>query len=418
MQPCRAMQFDAETAARCRAQFPALKRQMNGRPAIFLDGPAGSQVPRTVIDSMSDYLAHHNANHGGEFTTSRESDAAMDSAHEMLAHFVGTDDSGCIAFGANMTSLTFALSRTLACEWKEGDEVVISHLDHDANFSPWRLAAADSGATVREVNLNPTDCTLDLGHLRRLINERTRLVAVCAASNFSGSVTPVKEICRLAHDAGALVFIDAVHYAPHRLIDVTDWDCDFLTCSAYKFFGPHIGILYGKRELLEKLQPYKLRPAPDDLPGRWMTGTQSHEAIVGAKAAVDYLAGLAEDNASPRAALCEIMAAIEVYENELMKQLLLGVRNLAAYTLYGISDTARMTERLPTLSLNHARLGPMKFAQLLGEAGIFAWHGNYYALPVTEALQLEPEGAVRVGLLHYNTREEVDRLIAVLANLT
>lgn len=391
---------------------------MNGRPAIFLDGPAGSQVPQTVIDSMSDYLAHRNANHGGEFTTSRESDAALDAAHESLAHFVGTDDSGCIAFGANMTSLTFALSRALARGWKEGDEVVISHLDHDANFSPWQLAAADSGATVREVTLYPADCTLDLRHLRGLISERTRLVAVCAASNFSGSVTPVKEICRLAHDAGALVFIDAVHYAPHRLIDVADWDCDFLTCSAYKFFGPHIGILYGKRELLENLQPYKLRPAPDDLPGRWMTGTQSHEAIVGAKAAVDYLAGLAEDNANPRAALCETMAAIEIYENELMKQLLLGMRNLAAYTLYGISDTARMAERVPTLSLTHARLSPMSLARLLDEAGIFAWHGNYYAQPVTEVLQLEPEGAVRVGLLHYNTREEVDRLIAVLADLT
>ncbi len=411
------MSFTTEKVAACRAQFPSLSREINGQKAVFFDGPAGSQVPQNVIAAMSHYLTHHNANHGGTFTTSRESDAALDSAHESLAHFVGADDPGCIAFGANMTSLTFALSRALAREWKEGDEVVVSHLDHDANFSPWRLAAADSGATVRVVNLNPTDCTLDLGHLRRLINERTRLVAVCAASNFSGSVTPVKEICKLAHGAGALVFIDAVHYAPHRLIDVTDWDCDFLTCSAYKFFGPHIGILYGKRELLENLQPYKLRPAPDDLPGRWMTGTQSHEAIMGAKAAVDYLAGLAEDNASPRSALCETMAAIEVYENKLMKQLLLGVRNLAAYTLHGISDTVRMAERVPTLSLTHARLDPMKLAQLLDEAGIFAWHGNYYAQPVTEALQLEPEGAVRVGLLHYNTREEVDRLIGILQAL-
>jgi cysteine desulfurase family protein (TIGR01976 family) len=412
------MKFTDETIANCRAQFPALQRQVHGQPAVFLDGPAGSQVPQSVIDAIGDYLAHRNANHGGEFATSLESDAVLDSAHEALADFVGTDDPDCITFGANMTSLTFALSRAMAREWSTGDELVVSHLDHDANFSPWRLAAKDASATVREVKLQATDCTLDLGHLRELINDRTRLVAVCAASNFSGSVTPVKEICALAHDAGALVFIDAVHYAPHRLIDVTDWECDFLVCSAYKFFGPHVGIMYGRRKLLENLAPYKLRPAPDDLPGRWMTGTQNHEGIMGAMGAVDYLAGLSPNAADRREALCQSMAAIEIYENELMAHLLDALPLLTGYTFYGITDSGRLAERVPTLSFTHHRLSPLEMARRLDEAGIFAWHGNYYAQPVTEALGLEPEGAVRIGLLHYNTREEVDRLVATLRHLS
>jgi cysteine desulfurase family protein (TIGR01976 family) len=412
------MNFTSKKIDDCRAQFPALQRQANGQPAIYLDGPAGSQVPQCVIDAISDYLTHRNANHGGEFATSRESDAGLDSAHVALSDFVGATDSDCIAFGANMTSLTFALSRALAREWSSGDEIVISQLDHDANFSPWQLAAEDAGATVREVKLRTADCTLDLNHLREQINNRTRLVAVCAASNFSGSVTPVKEICQLAHEAGALVFIDAVHFAPHRLIDVADWDCDFLACSAYKFFGPHIGILYGKRQLLENTTPYKLRPAPDDLPGRWMTGTQSHEAIMGAMAAVDYLAGLSPVAANRREALCQSMAAIEIYENDLMAHLLDALPSLTGYTFYGITDSRRLAERVPTLSFNHARLSPLELARALDEAGIFAWHGNYYAQPVTEALGLEPEGAVRIGLLHYNTCDEVDRLIAVLADLS
>ncbi|MEC8928067.1 MAG: cysteine desulfurase-like protein [Verrucomicrobiota bacterium] len=412
-----AMQFTPEHVTACRAQFPALAREVNGQPAIYLDGPAGSQVPQGVIEAMGDYLAHRNANHGGEFTTSRESDTALDSAHVALADFVGTDDPDCIAFGANMTSLTFALSRALARDWSAADEVVVTHLDHDANFSPWQLAAVDAGATVREVNLYTDDCTLDLNHLGEQLSERTRLVAVCAASNFAGSATPVKEICAMAHEAGALVFIDAVHYAPHRLIDVADWECDFLACSAYKFFGPHIGVLYGKRALLESIQPYKLRPAPDDLPDRWMTGTQSHEAIMGAKAAVDYLAAMS-NAANRREALRDSMAAIEVYENNLMRQLLDGVNAFPTYTLYGITDTGRLAERVPTLSLNHAQLSPRELAHRLDERGIFAWHGNYYAQPVTEALNLEPEGAVRVGLLHYNTAEEVDRLAQALSELS
>ena len=412
------MNFISKKISDCSDKFPALQRQVNGQPAIYLDGPAGSQVPQCVIDAISNYLAHRNANHGGEFATSRESDSGLNAAHAALADFVGATDSDCIAFGANMTSLTFALSRALAREWSSGDEIVITQLDHDANFSPWKLAAEDAGATVREVKLQIADCTLDMSNLRELITERTRLVAVCAASNFSGSVTLVKEICQLAHEAGALTFIDAVHYAPHRLSDVTDWDCDFLACSAYKFFGPHIGILYGKRQLLENTTPYKLRPAPNDLPGRWMTGTQNHEGIMGAMAAVDYLADLSPNAANRREALCQSMAAIEIYENELMAHLLEALPMLTDYTFYGITDADRLSERVPTLSFNHSRLGPLELARALNEKGIFAWHGNYYAQPVTEALGLEPEGAVRIGLLHYNTLEEVDRLVAALRHLS
>jgi len=334
-----------------------------------------------------------------------------------MADFLGTPDPDCISFGANMTSLTFSLSRALAKEWSVGDEIVVTHLDHDANFSPWKLAAQDAGATLREVNLHTADCSLDLDHLREQINDRTKLIAVCAASNFSGSVTPVKEIGQLAHEVGAMVFIDAVHYAPHRLIDVIDWDCDFLACSAYKFFGPHIGIMYGQRQLLENLTPYKLRPASDDLPGHWMTGTQNHEGIMGAKAAVDYLISLSPKAAHRREALHQTMAAIDVYESKLMAHLLVSLQKIPSYTLYGITDPARQAERVPTLSFTHASLSPLELTRLLDESGIFAWHGNYYAQPVTESLGLEPEGAVRIGLLHYNTREEVDRLIGVLQEL-
>ena len=411
------MSFAPEQIAACRAQFPSLSKKVDNQPAVFFDGPAGSQVPQSVIDAISDYLTHQNANHGGTFATSRESDAALKSAHAAMADFLGTPDPDCISFGANMTSLTFSLSRALAKEWSVGDEIVVTHLDHDANFSPWKLAAHDAGATLREVNLHTADCSLDLDHLREQINDQTKLVAVCAASNFSGSVTPVEEIGRLAHDVGALVFIDAVHYAPHRLIDVTEWDCDFLACSAYKFFGPHVGILFGKRQLLENLTPYKLRPAPDDLPDRWMTGTQNHEGIMGAKAAVEYLASLSPKTAHRREALHQTMAAIDVYESKLMAHLLVSLQKIPSYTLYGITDPARQAERVPTLSFTHASRSPLELAQLLDESGIFVWHGNYYAQSVTESLDLEPEGAVRIGLLHYNTREEVDRLIGVLQEL-
>ncbi len=252
-------------------------------------------MPQSVIDAISHYLSHHNANHDGVFATSIESDRLLHDAHQAAADLVGCQDAGEIAFGANMTTLTFALSRALARTWNQGDEIVLSRLEHDANFSPWVLAAQDAGVTIRYIDIDPSDCTLKLDQYADAINQRTRLVAVGCASNAVGTVNPVKKICRWAAEAGALSFLDAVHYAPHDLIDVSDWGCDFLICSAYKFFGPHVGVMYGRRELLESIQPYKLRPSPNDLPGRWMTGTQNHECIAGTLAAIDYIADIGRE---------------------------------------------------------------------------------------------------------------------------
>lgn len=424
--------------AACRRRFPALERWVGSQEAVFFDGPAGSQVPQAVIDAMTDYLTHHNANHGGLFATSRESDALVASAHRAAADLVGCDDPQTIVFGANMTTLTLALSRAIGRTWRPGDEVIVTRLDHDANVTPWVLAARDAGATVHHVDVRPDDCTLDLEQLRTLLSSRTRLVAVGCASNATGTINPVEQITHWAHEAGAEVFLDAVHYAPHALLDVTAWNCDYLACSAYKFFGPHVGILWGRRARLESLPAYKIRPAPDDLPGRWMTGTQNHEGIVGTLAAIDYLAGLATARAqqhaggadrgpsssqvgwseSPRRqALRAALEAIGRYEQALARHLLTRLAELPAVRVWGITDSARLDERVPTVSITHERLPPAEVARRLAERGIFVWHGNYYALSLTEALGLEPEGMVRIGLLHYNTAAEIDRLIEALAAL-
>lgn len=405
----------------CRAQFPALSREVNGRPAVYFDGPAGSQVPTRVIEAISRYLSERNANHGGVFATSLESDALLADAHRAVADLVGTDDPDLVSFGANMTTLTFALSRSLARTWKPGDEVLVTDLDHDANFTPWVLAARDAGATVVKAPIRRGDCTLDLEQLEALISERTRLVAVACASNAVGSINPVGEIARMAHRVGARVFVDAVHYAPHRAMDVAAWNCDFLACSAYKFFGPHVGVLFGKREHMTGLPAYKVRPASDQIPDRWMTGTQNHEGIAGTLAAVEYLEELGQLASSAakdrRGRLVAAFEAISEYENGLVEHLLGGLSQLDKVTVWGITDQSRVAERVPTLSITHAARTPLEVAQHLAERGIFVWHGNFYALPLTEALDLEPDGMVRIGFLHYNTREEVDRLVEALGEL-
>jgi cysteine desulfurase family protein (TIGR01976 family) len=410
--------FDVDA---CRRQFPALALEVEGQPAVYFDGPAGSQVHQRVIDAMVLYLTQTNANHGGLFATSRQSDALLEEAHCGLADFLGTDDPETIVFGPNMTSLTFALSRSLAKTWRPGDEVVLTQLEHDANFTPWVLAAEDAGATVRTVGFHTGDCTLDLEDLAAKLSSHTRLVAVGCASNAVGTVNPMEEIVRLAHRSGALVFFDAVHYAPHRLLEADRWGCDFLACSAYKFFGPHVGVLWGRRELLTELPAYKVRPAPDDLPGRWMTGTQNHEGIAGTLAAVEYLADLgrtlAADVPDRRAALAAAFESIGAYERGLVAELLAGLAEMPEVTVWGITDPARFDRRVPTVGVTHRRLRPRELAEYLAARGIFVWHGNFYALPVTEALGLEPDGMVRIGLLHYNTREEVHRLLAALREL-
>jgi cysteine desulfurase family protein (TIGR01976 family) len=410
--------FDVQ---QCRAQFPALVRPVSGGPAVYFDGPAGSQVPRRVVEAMSDYLLHSNANHGGAFLTSRESDAILHEAHRAVADLLGTDDPGCVAFGPNMTTLTFGLSRALARTWKPGDEVIVTRLDHDANVTPWVLAARDAGATVHHVGIRTADCTLDLDGLKRLLSPKTRLVAVGCASNAVGTINPVQPIIEAAHAVGALVFLDAVHYAPHAAIDVTAWDCDFLACSAYKFFGPHLGILYGKRPLMQALPAYKLRPVPETLPDRWMTGTQSHEAIAGALAAVEYLAdlgrGIYPGLTERRNAIETAYSFIAEYERELIRYLLCGLRELPGVQVLGITDLTRLSERVPTLALTHTKCSPRAVAEHLDRHGIFAWHGNFYALALSEALDLEPDGMVRIGLLHYNTTDEIKRLLAALEEL-
>ena len=406
---------------RWRAEFPALSREVQGSPAVFLDGPAGSQVPQSVIAAVGSYMAENNANTGGAFATSVATDSMLQEAHRAAADFVGADDPDLVVFGPNMTTLTLALADSLRREWQAGDEILLTRLEHDANFTPWIDAAHEAGATVRYAEIRTDDCTLDLDDLGSKLTDRTRLVAVCAASNAVGTVPPLKRITSMAHAVGARVFVDAVHYAPHRLIDVQVWGCDFVVCSAYKFFGPHVGFLWGRRELLEGLPVRKLRPVSDVPPDRWMPGTQSHEGIAGTLAAIDYLAGIGREHAPDaqdrRAALRAAFDAIGEHESRLGATMIEKLAGLPDIRLWGITDTARLAERVPTFSITHRRHAPDKVARHLAERGIFVWHGNFYAQPLTEALGLEPAGLVRIGLLHYNTAEEIDRLHSALTEL-
>jgi cysteine desulfurase family protein (TIGR01976 family) len=401
-----------------RGQFPALARTINDQPIAFFDGPAGTQVPRSVIEAIGDYLTRCNANHGGLFATSVESDAMLDEVHRAAADFLGAAEAESVFFGANMTSLTFALSRALARTWKQGDEVIVTRLDHDANVRPWVLAAQDAGANVKFAPINKDDCTLDLPVLKSLMTSKTKLVAVGAASNSVGTLNPLREIADAAHAAGALVFVDAVHYAPHGRIDVVKWDCDFLACSAYKFFGPHIGIMWGRKELLLEIEPYKLRPAPDNLPGRWMTGTQNHECLAGVLAAINYAASISgkglKREISRRKQLDAAFDLIVDYETSLARQFLEGCAKISGLKVYGITSLDQLSRRVPTFSLRLSSMGPAAVAKRLAEQGIFTWHGNYYALELSEQLGMEPEGMVRVGMVHYNTSQEVERLLDAL----
>jgi cysteine desulfurase family protein (TIGR01976 family) len=397
-----------------RSQFPALARRHRDRPLVYLDGPAGTQVPQSVADRVSEVLLHHSANRSGRFVTSREVDTIMEQAHTAAADLLQAHDPRSIAFGPNMTSLTFQLSRALAREWGPGDEILVSKLDHDANFTPWVLAARDAGATLRTIELQTADATLCMQSLREQLSPKTKLVAVTAASNAVGSLTDVPAIAQLVHRVGAELFIDAVHYAPHRRIDVNAWDCDYLVCSAYKFFGPHIGLLYGRPDRMQSLVPYKLRPAPDAIPGRWMTGTQNHACIAGVTAAIDYMAdlsGLDRTTHTRRARLDDAFSMIVAVETERIARLIAGLYSMPHVKLYGITQPDRMHERAPTVAFRIEGLDSLAVATRLGEQGICAWHGNYYALPLTMALGTEPAGMVRLGCMHYNTDAEIDQTL-------
>jgi cysteine desulfurase family protein (TIGR01976 family) len=400
-----------------RGRFPSLQFEVAGRPAVFFDGPAGSQVPLSVVDAMSRNMLEANANTGGCFATSIAAGRALEAAHASVAGFMGAADPGEVVFGPNMTTLTLALARAMTREWGPGDEIVVSRMEHDANYTPWVQAARDAGATLRHIEVDPATCTLEMDSLDAVLNEKTRLVAVGAASNMVGTINPVQEISRRAHAVGAQVFVDAVHYAPHRLMDVTAWGADFVACSAYKFFGPHIGILWGRRSLLESLPVYKLRPPSEKAPERWMTGTQNHEGLAGTLAAIEHIASLGAQGTTGREQIVSAFEAIAAYERDLSSRLIDGLQAIGGVRVWGIVDPERFDERVPTLSITHERVAPSEMARFLAEQGIFVWDGNYYALPLSETLGLEPDGTVRIGLLHYNTVEEVDRLLEAVASL-
>src|SRR5271155_15421 len=334
-----------------RAQFPALSQKVNGHPAVFLDGPGGTQVPRQVIDAIADYLSRNNANTGGAYQTSRNTDRMIAEARSAMGDFLNCDADE-IVFGANMTTLTYGMSRAIGRELGPGDEIVLTLLDHDANFSPWR-ALEERGVTIRMVEIHEDDCTLDMDDLARKITDRAKLVAVGYASNAVGTINDVAKIVRLAHQRGAMAYIDAVHYAPHGPIDVRALDCDFLVCSTYKFFGPHMGVLYGKREHLKRLEPYKVRANTNAIPNRWEWGTLNHECIAGISACVDYLAALGwsvnPSAGSRRAALLAAFEAIKKHERELMEVLIRGLMEIPGLKLYGISDPKQFARRCPTM---------------------------------------------------------------------
>ena len=426
-----------------RAQFPSLAQTVNGHPAAFLDGPGGTQVPQRVIDAISSYLRRDNANTGGAYATSRHTDAMIAEARGAMADFLhcGADE---VVFGPNMTTLTFAMSRAIGREFKPGDEIVVTRLDHDANVPPWLAMAEDRGVTVRWAEIHDEDCTLDMADLASKINSKTKLVAAGYASNAVGTINPVREIVRLAHAAGALAYVDAVHYGPHGLIDVAALDCDFLVCSTYKFFGPHMGVLFGKREHLQRLRPYKVRPNTNAIPNCWEWGTLNHECIAGITACVEYIADLGRHvmgtsgngtggdgrlarpssearlvaTTERRAAIAAAYTAIHEHERGLLERMMTGLKKIHGLKIYGITDPARFDERCATLAVRIEGHTPLELSTKLGERGFFTWDGNYYALNLTEHLDVEKSGGfLRIGLVHYNTVDEVDRLLAALRDI-
>ena len=412
--------------SRIRSEFPALAREQDGRPLVFFDAPGGTQVTRRCLDYLVEYLTRHNANTHGAFITSQESDAILAAAREAAADFLNAAGADEIIFGQNMTSLTFALSRSIGRTLRAGDEVILTCLDHDANFSPWRLMAEERGARVHVVDIHPEDCTLVMEDFARYLSPRTRLVAVGYVSNAVGTVNPVRRIADMAHAVGAWLFVDAVAAAPHLPLDVQALGADFLACSAYKFWGPHQGILYGRYDLLDRLPAYKVRPADDRPPHKFQTGTQSHEGAAGLLGVTDYLQWLASqaddvpdanaDARSARAAqLRRAMCAVQRYEADLVAYLIEQITAIPGLRFFGIRQRERLADRVPTIAIRYKDEHPRATAERLARQGICVWDGNYYAINLTERLGVEQDGGmVRIGLTHYNTRQEIDRLLNAL----
>jgi len=408
-----------------RDHFPSLSREIDGRQVVYLDGPGGTQVPRECIAAITTYLERSNANHGGAFTASVETDALVDEAHAAGADFVGAHDPDEIVFGPNMTTLTLSISRAIGRELRTDDEIVLTRLDHDANVAPWLAVAEERGVKVRWLEVDEVECTLDLAELERVVGPRTRVVAIGLASNAVGTINDVSRAVSIAHSAGALTYVDAVHAGPHLPIDVSSLRADFLVCSPYKFFAPHLGMLYGRREHLERLRAYRVRPAGDAPPGKFETGTQNHEALAGLLGSFEYLAslgrayGAAPPDASRREALSAAMRAIRRYERGLIGPLIAGLQGVAGLRIRGITDPARLDERVPTVAFTMEGFHPRQIAEHLASRAISAWDGDYYAWELIRALGLaETGGMLRVGLVHYNTAEEIGALTAALQELT
>jgi cysteine desulfurase family protein (TIGR01976 family) len=396
-----------------RDQFPALRRQHRGHSVAYFDGPGGTQVPAVVVDRMREYLLHHNANTHWAYPTSEETDAAIAAARGTLADFLGASPEE-VAFGANMTTLTFHLSRALAREWQTGDEVIVTELDHHGNVDPWRAVARDRGLTIRSVPMTPATGELDWHALERAFSPRTKLLAIGAASNILGTITDVAAATRLAHDAGALCFVDAVHYAPHALVDVKAIGCDLLVCSPYKFYGPHLGTAYVRRDLLERLDVPKVEPASNTAPERLETGTLSHEAIVGAGAAVDFLASLANPAGSRRDGLVRTMAALHERGLRQLTRLWEALSAIPVVTVYGPPPSRPRTS---TISFVVAGVNSTAVARHCAERGLFVSNGDFYALTVVRRLGHEKDGVVRLGCAAYTSDDEVERAIAAIAEL-
>lgn len=414
------MSFDVQSV---RAQFPALQESYRGRPGIFFDNPGGTQVPRAVIDAMTDYLIRSNSNTHGVFETSMRTDVTIDGARQAAADLLGAAQDE-IVFGNNMTSLTFALMHALAPEFGPGDEIIVTRLDHDANVAPWLMLAEDRGCRILAADVDPETCTLDMAHFHSLVSPRTKLIAVGYASNATGTINDVRSVISWAREVNAYTFVDAVQYAPHGLIDVKDLGCDFLACSAYKFFGPHVGILYGMRDHMKRLRAYRVRPAGEALPGKWETGTKNHEGLAGTAAAIDYLAGIgarlggAPETATRREKLQAAWEVIYPYEQRLIERLITGLSAIQGVRIYGITERDDWDKRVATVSIRKEGKTPEQLAVALAAENIFTWNGNFYALSISERLGVESSGGLlRIGLAHYNTIDEVDKCLRVLERM-
>jgi cysteine desulfurase family protein (TIGR01976 family) len=405
-------QTTVSSTAEIRKHFPALDRVHNGYPVAYFDGPGGTQVPRVVVEKMSDYLYHHNANTHWAYPTSAETDAAIENAREVCAGFLNASPHE-IAFGANMTTLTFHLARALGLKYATQDEIVVTELDHHANIDPWRRLAVERGVTVRTVRMDPVTGTLDWHALEQSVNARTKLVAIGAASNALGTINDIEQAIKLAHSVGALAFIDAVHYVPHALIDVQKLDCDFVAMSAYKFYGPHIGVLFAKRALYEGIDFPRLVPAPDYAPENAETGTQNQEGMVGAAAAIEFLGSMSSEG-TRRERLAVVYRELHLRSSGLVKRLWDGLSSIPPVRLYGPPPDH---PRTATISFTIEGCKSTEAARLLSEKGLFLSHGDFYAATVVERLGLAPEGLLRAGCACYTTADEVDRLIEGVTEL-